>query len=55
MLQQGRSRSGIGNPFDAFLEALQSLAQPFAQFRQPLGAKQQKRNHGQHDQVPRLK
>jgi hypothetical protein len=45
----------VSYALDAFLEALQAFAQTFAQLRQTLRAKQQKRYDSQHNQMPWLK
>ena len=54
LLHRG-SGSRIGDAADPLAEALQALTQSLAQLRQPLGAKQQKRNYRQDHQMPRLK
>ena len=41
-------------PFKPSLNPFNPSPKPFAQLRQPLGAEQQKRHDGQHDQVPWL-
>jgi hypothetical protein len=55
LLHGWRWWNGVADALDAFFEALQSLAQSFAQLRQPLGAEQQECNYAQHNQVPWLK